>query len=101
VQTIAAAGSAQTLDIGSSTVIVATLTPATACTFTMPAAVAGKSFTVYIKQPASAVGQATFTGVFYPSGVVPVVTQTVSRTDIFSFVSDGVRWYGNASKNYT
>jgi hypothetical protein len=100
VQTIAAAGSAQTLDISSSTVIVATLTPSTNCTFTMPAATAGKSFTVYVKQPAAAVAQATFTGVSFPGGVTPVLTATVNRTDIFSFVSDGTKWYGNVSKNY-
>lgn len=100
VQTIAAAGSAQTLDISSSTVIVATLTPSTNCTFTMPAATAGKSFTIYVKQPAAAVAQATFTGVSFPGGVTPVLTATVNRTDIFSFVSDGTKWYGNVSKNY-
>jgi hypothetical protein len=100
VQTIAAAGSAQTLDISSSTVIVATLS-GTNCTFTMPAATAGKSFTVYVKQPAGAVAQATFTGVSFPGGVTPVITQTPNRTDIFSFVSDGTKWYGNVSKNYT
>lgn len=100
VQTIAAAGAAQTLDISSSTVIIATLTPSTNCTFTMPAATAGKSFTVYVKQPAAAVAQATFTGVSFPGGVTPVLTATVNRTDIFSFVSDGTKWYGNVSKNY-
>jgi len=102
VQTIAAAGSAQTLDISSSTVIVATLTAATSCTFTMPTVAAGKSFTLYLKQPSSGgpAPSATFTGVSWPSGVAPVITQTLSRTDIFSFVSDGTKWYGNVSKNY-
>ena len=103
VQTIAAAGSAQTLDISSSTVIVATLTPSTNCTFTMPTPpIAGKSFTVYLKQPAAAIASSvTFTGVSFPGGVTPIVTQTTNRTDIFSFVSDGTKWYGNVSKNYT
>jgi hypothetical protein len=100
VQTIAAAGSAQ-LDISSSTVIVATLTPATACTFTMPTAVAGKSFTVYIKQPSAATAPSvTFSSVSWQNGLAPTLTQTINRTDIFSFVSDGVKWYGNVSKNY-
>jgi hypothetical protein len=102
VQTIAAAGSAQTLDISSSTVIVATLTSATSCTFTMPTVAAGKSFTLYLKQPSAGgpAPSATFTSVSWPSGVAPVITQTLSRTDIFSFVSDGTKWYGNVSKNY-
>lgn len=102
VQTIAAAGSAQTLDISSSTVIVATLTPSISCTFTMPTVAAGKSFTLYLKQPSAGgpAPSATFTSVSWPSGVAPVITQTNSRTDIFSFVSDGTKWYGNVSKNY-
>ena len=101
VQTIAAAGSAQTLDISSSTVIIATLTPATACTFTMPGAVAGKSFTVYLKQPSAATAPSvTFSSVSWQNGLAPTLTQTINRTDIFSFVSDGVKWYGNVSKNY-
>ena len=56
--------SSSTLDLTNGTVQTATLTASTACTFTMPTATAGKSFTLFLKQPAS-IGNATatFTGV--------------------------------------
>ena len=91
-----------TLAITAGTVLTATLTASTACTFTMPPVGAGKSFVLYLKQaPTTGNGTATFTGVVWPNAAAPVVTATAGRMDIFSFVSDGVKWYGNVSKNYT
>jgi len=91
-----------TLSISAGTVLTATLTASTACTFTMPAVGAGKSFVLYLKQPAvTGNGTATFTGVAWAGAATPVVTATAGRMDILSFVSDGVKWYGNIVKNYT
>jgi hypothetical protein len=94
-------GASATLAITAGTVLTATLTASTACTFTMPAVGAGKSFVLYLKQAAvTGNGTATFTGVVWPNAGAPVVTATAGRMDILSFVSDGVRWYGNFIKNY-
>lgn len=94
-------GASQTLDISNSTVLIATLTVATATTFTMPAAAPGKAFTMYLKQPASgAIGFATFTGVKWQGGAAPVITQLNGRLDILPFVSDGVNWYGSSVQNF-
>jgi hypothetical protein len=68
----------------------------------MPPVGAGKSFVLYLKQaPTTGNGTATFTGVAWPGGAAPVMTATAARLDIFSFVSDGVKWYGAYIKNYT
>ena len=95
-------GAAVTIDISAGTLITAILTSATPCTFTMPTAAAGKSFTVMLKQPASAVATtATFTGVKWGSSGTPVITATIGKMDILSFVSDGTSWYGSASQGFT
>jgi hypothetical protein len=98
---IGVVGASATLSIASSTVITATLTSGTATTFTMPAVAAGKAFTLYLKQPASgAVGSAVFTGVKWPNGGAPVVTELNGVLDIFPFISDGVNWYGSSLQNF-
>jgi hypothetical protein len=98
---IGVVGASATLSIASSTVITATLTSGTATTFTMPAVAAGKAFTLYLKQPASgAIGSAVFTGVKWPSGGAPVVTELNGVLDIFPFISDGVNWYGSSLQNF-
>lgn len=95
------------LTIANGTVITATLTASTATTFTLPPVAAGKSFVLYLKQPATgAVGTVAFAtspagNIVWPAGAVPAATATLGRLDIFSFVSDGAKWYGNVSKNYT
>lgn len=89
-----------TLTVANGTVLTATLTASTACSFTMPAAVAGKRFTLYLKQAATTGnGTATFTGVKWP-GSAPVITATAGRMDILTFCSDGTNWYGSAIQNY-
>lgn len=94
--------SSNTLSLTNGTVQTATLTASTACTFTMPTAVAGKSFILLLKQAASTGnGTATFTGVKWGTSGTPTVTATAGKMDIFSFVSDGTNWYGSAAQGYT
>lgn len=99
-------GTSATLAITAGTVLTATLTAAVATTFTLPPVAAGKSFVLYLKQPASGVGTVTFVtspagNIVWPGGLTPAITATSGKLDIFSFVSDGAKWYGNVSKNYT
>jgi hypothetical protein len=91
-----------TLSITTSTVFVLTLASATPCTFTMPTASANKSFVVYLKQPASgAATTAVFTAVNWVNATAPTVTATLGRMDVFSFFSDGTKWFGNYIQNFT
>jgi hypothetical protein len=95
-------GGAATLAITSGTVISATLTSATPCTFTMPSVGVGKSFALYLRQPASGTPTtATFTGVRWPGGTAPTITATLGRMDVLSFISDGTYWYGSFIQNFT
>lgn len=98
-------GAAYTFDLTAGTVQVVTLTASTLTTFTMPPVVPGlsKSFVAMINQPASTGGQGSvaFAGVYWPSGVAPTVTATPGQMDIFSFISDGVNWYGSKSQGYS
>lgn len=94
-------GATATLAITAGTVLTATLTSATPCTFTMPGAAAGKSFVLYLRQPASGTATtATFTGVKWSSGAPPVITAALGRLDIISFASDGVNWYGSIIQDF-
>jgi hypothetical protein len=91
-----------TLSVSSGTLLTATLTASTACTFTMPTPTAGKSFTLLLKQPASTGnGTATFAGVKWPGGVAPTITPTAGEMDILSFCSDGTDWFGSYAQGYT
>lgn len=87
----------QTIALSNGTVQTVTLTAN--CTFTMPTAVAGKSFLVLIKSGAGNF-TGTFTGVKWPANTAPTITNTASRMDIIAFSSDGTNWYGTASQNY-
>ena len=90
-------GTAQTIDISSSTLQTYTLTGN--CTFTMPTAEAGRSFTVFVKTGAGSF-TATFTGAKFPSNTAPTITTTASRMDILTFYSDGTNWYGSIQQEY-
>lgn len=91
-----------TIDISAGTVITATLTASTACTFTMPTATAGKSFLLLLKQAAATGnGTATFTSVKWSSAGAPTITATAGKMDILSFISDGTNWYGSIQQGYT
>lgn len=90
-----------TLSLASGTVLTATLTASTACTFTMPTATAGKSFVLLLNQAATTGnGSATFTGVRWNSGGAPTITVTAAKMDILTFVADGTSWYGSYSQGY-
>lgn len=94
--------SSHTFSLTSGTVQTATLTASTACTFTMPTAAAGKSFTVFLKQAASTGnGTATFTGVKWNLAGAPTITATAGKMDILFFTSDGTNWYGSYSQGFT
>ena len=90
-------GTSKTLSLASGTVHTCTLTGN--CTFTMPTATAGKSFSLFLN---SGVGNytATFTGVRWADSATPTATITASKVDIYSFISDGTYWYGSFSQNY-
>ncbi len=90
-------GTTKTLSLDSGTVHTCTLTGN--CTFTMPTAVAGKSFTLFLNSGAGNF-TAAFTGVRWADSAAPTVTITASKVDLFSFVSDGTYWYGSFSQNY-
>jgi len=70
-------------------------------TITMPTAVAGKSFVMYLRTGTGGF-TVTWTAVKWPAGTAPTITSTASRMDIFSFFSDGTNWYGTTvGQNYT
>jgi hypothetical protein len=94
--------SASTLSLTNGTVQTATLTASTACTFTMPSNVAGKSFVLLLKQAATTGnGTATFTGVKWSSAGAPTITAAAGKMDILTFIADGTNWYGSAAQGYT
>jgi hypothetical protein len=99
-QAVGTVGASSTLALTNGTVLTATLTASTPCTFTMPTATAGKSFILILTQAATGMTTATFTGVKYPGGTAPTITATASAKDIISFVSDGTNWYGNAAQAF-
>ncbi len=90
-------GTAQTIDISSSTLQTYTLTGN--CTFTMPTAEAGRSFTMFLKTGAGSFS-ATFTGVKFPLNAAPTITTDANRMDLITFYSDGTNWYGNIQQEY-
>jgi hypothetical protein len=95
-------GASATLSIALGTILTATLTSATACTFTMPPVTAGKSFLLLLKQPDSGTATtATFTGVKWGTNGAPTITPTVGKMDILSFISDGTNWYGTIVQGFT
>ena len=94
--------SASTIALTNGTVQTATLTASTACTFTMPTNVAGKSFVLLLKQAASTGGgTAIFTGVMWALAGAPVITAAAGKMDILTFVADGTNWYGSYVQGYT
>jgi hypothetical protein len=87
----------QTISLTSGTVQTCTLTGN--CTFTMPTATAGKSFSVFLNTGSGGY-TATFTGVRWNNSTAPTITSTASKVDLLSFISDGTYWYGSFSQNY-
>ena len=94
--------STNTIALTNGTVQTATLTASTACTFTMPTNVAGKSFVLLLKQAATTGnGTATFTSVKWNAGGAPTITAAAGKMDILSFIADGTNWYGSFTQGYT
>lgn len=85
-------GAAITLSVANGTFDIITLTDN--CTITMPTAVAGKSFLLFLRQDATGSRAVTWSTVVWAGGTAPTITGTASRQDIFSFFSDGTNWYG-------
>jgi len=99
---IGTVSSASTISLTNGTIQTATLTASTACTFTMPTATSGKSFTLLLKQAAATGnGTATFTGVKWGTAGAPTITATAGKMDILTFVADGTNWYGSIAQGYT
>ena len=89
-----------TLALTNGTVQIITLTGN--ATITMPAAGAGKSFLMLLRQDATGSRTVTWSTVKWASGTAPTITSTASKQDIYSFFSDGTSWYGvTAGQNYT
>lgn len=89
-----------TLALTNGTVQIITLTGN--ATITMPSAVSGKSFIMFLKQDATGSRTVTWSTVKWAGGTAPTITSTASRQDIYSFFSDGTNWYGvTVSQNYT
>lgn len=88
-----------TLGLTGGTVLTGTLNANV--TFTMPTAVASKSF-VFILNTGNAAYTATFTSVKWPSNTAPTITAGSGTTkwDILTFISDGTNWYGNYAQAY-
>lgn len=91
VNVVAVSGAAQTLpDAPPNTLHLVTLSAN--CTFTLPAAAAGKNFKVQINQGASAF-TATFTGVKWATAYV--VSTGAGARDLLEFICvDGTNWLG-------
>lgn len=101
-QAVGTVGASSTLALTTGTVLTATLTASTPCTFTMPTATAGKSFVLLLKQAAATGnGTATFTGVKFGTAGAPTITATAGKMDILTFIADGTNWYGSAVQGYT
>jgi len=97
VVSIGSSGPTKTLSIEGGTVQTCTLT--SNCVFTMPSAVAGKSFSMFLNT-GSGNYTASFSGVLWSDSAPPTVTTTSNKVDILSFISDGTYWYGSYSQNY-
>ena len=93
-------GATTTIALTAGTVQILTLTAA--CTITMPAVAAGKSFTLLLKQDATGSRTVTWSTVSWPSATAPTLTTTALKMDKFVFISDGSSWFGStAGQAYT
>ena len=99
-QAVGTVGASSTLALTNGTVLTATLTASTPCTFTMPTATAGKSFILILTQAATGMTTATFTSVKYPGGTAPTITATASAVDILTFVANGTSWFGTYAQAF-
>lgn len=78
-----------------------TLTASTACEISTPLPVYGGTFKLLVKQPAATGnGTVTWFGVVWSGASIPTLTATAGRADLFTFTSDGTKWYGDVKQNY-
>lgn len=92
----ASGGSSETIPDMTTATITSIRLDAANCVLTFPTAGSGKSFLLTLIQDAS--GNRTVTwpsGVKWQGGVVPTLTKTPQKQDVFSFMSiDGTSWLG-------
>jgi hypothetical protein len=89
-----------TIALTNGTVQIITLTGN--ATITMPTAVSGKSFIMFLRQDVTGSRTVTWSTVNWSGGTAPTITSTASKQDIYSFFSDGSSWYGvTVGQNYT
>ncbi len=99
VVSIGNSGTTQTLSLTNGTVQTVTMTGN--CTFTMPTATAGKSFTLILTQDGTGSRTAVFTSVKFPNGASPTLTTTATTgIDIITFVANGTSWFGTAAQAF-
>ena len=78
-----------------------TLRAATVCEISTPYPVYGETFKLLVKQPATTGnGTITWFGVVWSGGTTPTLTATAGRADLFTFTSDGTKWYGEVKQNF-
>lgn len=96
VNTVAATGATETLP-APSTATIHDLTLTANCTLTFPAAAAGASFTLLLRQDATGSRTVTWPSVKWAAATAPTLTTAASGVDVLAFVCvDGVHWLGFA-----
>ena len=99
VVSIGNSGTTQTLSLANGTYQTVTLD--NNCTFTMPSAVAGKSFILAITQDGTGGRTATFTSVKWPAGTAPTITTDAYGNDLIGFFSNTTTWFGVSAQNFS
>jgi len=100
-ETAYTANSSTAITLSTSNGTVQDITLTGTATITMPTAVAGKSFVLYLRTGAGSY-TVTWSTVKWPGGTAPTLTSTASKMDIYSFFSDGTNWYGTTvGQNFT
>jgi hypothetical protein len=96
VNTVATAGAAQTIPAPSVASVHKYTLTAALCTFTLPAPVAGASFSVTLVQDGTGGRFATFTGAKWPAGTAPALSTGAGKIDdlVFACTDTAVGWKG-------
>lgn len=97
VNTVAASGTELTLP-APSTATLHNITLTDKCTITLPAAVAGQSMTVLLKQDATGNRTVTWDSAFWAGGEAPTLSTTANAMDVLVFICiDNTNWMGFVS----
>jgi hypothetical protein len=96
VNTVTAAGASQTIPAPMTASINYLTLTAASCALTFPAAAAGRSFSLVLKQDATGSRAVTWPSIKWASGdVEPTLTATAGKEDWFTFACvDGANWDG-------